>query len=107
MRPSARLLFVLEPMVAKSILPTLGDTPMVWNTRLRNTEVVDRVEAEAVRDDRFTWALGRIWIVAEGCRPMSWSALSSLVAMPFGQPGPRKSESRACCLTTVAAELWR
>ena len=42
---SAFLLFVLEPMVAKSILPTLGGTPMVWNTRLRGTEVVDRVEA--------------------------------------------------------------
>ncbi len=36
---SAFLLFVLEPMVAKSILPTLGGTPMVWNTRLRGTEV--------------------------------------------------------------------
>jgi len=43
--------------VAKSILPTLGGTPMVWTTRLRGTEVVDLVEAEAVRDDRFTWAL--------------------------------------------------
>ena len=32
---SAFLLFVLEPKVAKSILPTLGGTPMVWNTRLR------------------------------------------------------------------------
>ena len=29
---SASLLFVLEPMVAKSILPKLGGTPMVWNT---------------------------------------------------------------------------
>ena len=28
---SAFLLFVLAPMVAKSILPTLGRTPMVWN----------------------------------------------------------------------------
>jgi len=28
---SAFLLFVLEPMVAKSILPTLGGTPMAWN----------------------------------------------------------------------------
>src|SRR5882672_8386431 len=37
---SAFLLVVLEPMVAKSILPTLGGTPMVWNTRLRGTEVV-------------------------------------------------------------------
>jgi len=27
--PGAFLLFVLEPMVAKSILPTLGGTPMV------------------------------------------------------------------------------
>src|SRR4029453_5418951 len=27
---SAFLLFVLEPMVAKSILPTLGGTPMAW-----------------------------------------------------------------------------
>jgi hypothetical protein len=36
---SAFLLFVLEPMVAKSILPTLGGTPMVWNTRLRGTAV--------------------------------------------------------------------
>jgi hypothetical protein len=48
---SAFLLFVLEPMVAKSILPTLGDTPMARNTRLRGTEVVDLVEAEAARDD--------------------------------------------------------
>jgi len=38
------------------------------------------------------------------CRPMSWSALSSLVAMPFGQLSPRKSESRACYLTNVAAD---
>ena len=66
---SAFLLFVLEPMVAKSILPTLGGTPMAWNTRLRGTEVVDLVEAEAARDDRFTWALGRIWIVAKGLPP--------------------------------------
>jgi hypothetical protein len=58
---SAFLLFVLEPMVAKSILPTLGGTPMVW------------------------------------------SALSSLVEMPFGQLSPRKSESRACYVTNVAA----
>ena len=66
---SAFLLFVLEPMVAKSILPTLGGTPMAWNTRLRGTEVVDLVEAEAARDDRFTWALGKIWIVAKGLPP--------------------------------------
>ena len=38
------------------------------------------------------------------CRPMSWSALSSLVAMPFGQLSPRKSESRACYRTNVAAD---
>jgi hypothetical protein len=63
------LLFVLEPMVAKSILPTLGGTPMVWNTRLRGTEVVDLVEAEAARDDWFKWALGKIWIVAKGLPP--------------------------------------
>ena len=56
---SAFLLFVLEPMVAKSILPTLGGTPMVRNTRLRGNEVVDLVEAEAVRDDRCKWALGK------------------------------------------------
>ena len=66
---SAFLLFVLEPMVAKSILPTLGGTPMAWNTRLRGTEVVDLVKAEAARDDRFTWALGKIWIVAKGLPP--------------------------------------
>ena len=66
---SAFLLFVLEPMVAKSILPTLGGTPMAWNTRLRGTEVVDLDEAEAARDDRFTWALGKIWIVAKGLPP--------------------------------------
>ena len=66
---SAFLLFVLEPMVAKSILPTLGGAPMAWNTRLRGTEVVDLVEAEAARDDRFTWALGKIWIVAKGLPP--------------------------------------
>ena len=66
---SAFLLFVLEPMVAKSILPTLGGTPMAWNTRLRGTEVVDLVEAEAARDDRFTWALSKIWIVAKGLPP--------------------------------------
>src|SRR5213594_4106902 len=35
---------------------------------------------------------------------MSWSALSSLVAMPFGQLSPRKSESRACYLTNAAAD---
>ena len=29
---SAFLLFMLEPMVAKSMLPKLGGTPMVWNT---------------------------------------------------------------------------
>ena len=29
---SAFLLFVLEPFVAKSMLPRLGGTPMVWNT---------------------------------------------------------------------------
>ena len=58
---SAFLLFVLERMVAKSILATLGGIPMAWNRRLRGTEVVDLVEAEAARDDRFTWALGKIW----------------------------------------------
>ena len=66
---SAFLLFVLEPMMAKSILPTLGGTPMAWNTRLRGTEVVDLDEAEAARDDRFKWALGKIWIVAKGLPP--------------------------------------
>jgi len=39
---------------------------MVWNTRLRGSEVVELVEAEAVRDDHFKWALGKIWIVAKG-----------------------------------------
>ena len=39
------------------------------NTRLRGTEVVDLVEAEAARDDRFKWALGKIWIVAKGLPP--------------------------------------
>ena len=29
---SAFLLFALEPMVAKTVLPKLGGTPMVWNT---------------------------------------------------------------------------
>jgi hypothetical protein len=66
---SAFLRFVLEPMVARSILPTLGRTPMVWNTRLRGTEVVDRVEAEAARGDRFEWPLGNFWIVAKGLPP--------------------------------------
>ena len=46
---SAFLLLMLEPMVAKSIPPTLGGTPMVWDTRLRGSEVVDLVEAEAAR----------------------------------------------------------
>src|SRR5580704_10450454 len=29
---SASLMFVIEPMVAKAVLPILGGTPMVWNT---------------------------------------------------------------------------
>src|SRR6516225_12437743 len=29
---SAFLLFFLEPMIAKMVLPVLGGTPMVWNT---------------------------------------------------------------------------
>src|ERR1041384_1925819 len=29
---SALLLFLVEPMVAKMILPSLGGTPSVWNT---------------------------------------------------------------------------
>src|SRR5580765_7306271 len=29
---SAFLLFLLEPMIAKMVLPVLGGTPMVWNT---------------------------------------------------------------------------
>ena len=41
----------------------------MWNTRLRGTEVVDLVEAEAARDDRFKWALGEIWIVAKDLPP--------------------------------------
>jgi hypothetical protein len=68
---SAFLLFVLEPMVANSILPTRGGTPMVWNTRLRGTEVVDVLEAEAAREDRFKWALGKRWIVAKGSELVS------------------------------------
>ena len=67
---SAFLLFVLEPMVAKSILPTLGGTPMVWNTRLRGSEVVGLVEAEAARDDRFKWARFRIY---SGSLDDSWN----------------------------------
>ena len=51
------------------ILPTLGGTPMVWNTRLRGTEVMDLVEAEAARDDWFKSAFGKIWIVAKGLPP--------------------------------------
>ncbi|MGH7619389.1 MAG: hypothetical protein ACREPM_19400 [Gemmatimonadaceae bacterium] len=54
---------------AKSILPTLGDSPMVWNTRLRGTEVVDLVEAGAARDYWFKWAVGKIGIVANGLPP--------------------------------------
>ena len=33
--------------------------------RLRGAEVVDLVEAEAAHDQRFKWALGKIWIVAK------------------------------------------
>jgi hypothetical protein len=39
------------------------------SARIRGTEVVDLVEAEAARHDRFTWALGKIWIVAKGLPP--------------------------------------
>ena len=42
---------------------------MVWNTRLRGTEVVDLVEAGVARDDRFKWALGKVWVVAKGLPP--------------------------------------
>jgi hypothetical protein len=31
---SALLLFWIQPLVAKRLLPTLGGTPMVWNTCL-------------------------------------------------------------------------
>ena len=58
-----------QTTIAASTLPTLGGTLMVWNTRLCGTEVVDLVEAEAARDDRFTWALGKTWIVAKGLPP--------------------------------------
>jgi len=73
---SAFLLFVLEPMVAKSILPTLGGTPMVWNTRLRGSEVVDLVEAEAARNAGSSGLSARLGSLRWVCRPMSWSALS-------------------------------
>jgi hypothetical protein len=92
---SAFLLFVLEPMVAKSILPTLGRTPMVWNTRLRGTEVVDLVEAEAARDDQFKWALGKIWIVAKGLPPDVVERIVIASGNAIRQPSPRKSDSRA------------
>jgi hypothetical protein len=98
---SAFLLFVLEPMVAKSILPTLGGTPMAWNTRLRGTEVVDLAEAEAARDDRFTWAHGKIWNVAKGLQPDVVERIVIASGMPFGQLSPHESESRACYLTNV------
>jgi len=29
---SAALIFLVEPMIAKLVLPTLGGSPMVWNT---------------------------------------------------------------------------
>jgi hypothetical protein len=35
------------------------------NTRLRGTEVVDPLEVEAIRDDRFKRDLGKVWIVAK------------------------------------------
>jgi hypothetical protein len=66
---SAFLLFVLEPMVAKSIPPTLGGPPMVWNACLCGPEVLDLVEAEAARDDRFKWALGKDLDRCDGLPP--------------------------------------
>jgi hypothetical protein len=104
---SAFLLLLLEPMLAKSILPTLGGTPMVWDTRLRGSEAwtLLRPRRRAMTGSRGLSA--RFGSLRRICRPMSWSALSSRVAMPFGQLSPRKSESRACYRTNVAAELWR
>src|SRR5471032_1347659 len=31
---SAALVFIVEPMIAKLVLPTLGGSPAVWNTSL-------------------------------------------------------------------------
>jgi hypothetical protein len=68
---SAFLLFVLEPMVAKSILPTLGGTPMAWNTRLRGTEVVDLAEAEARAMTGSRGLSARFGSLRRVCRPVS------------------------------------
>jgi hypothetical protein len=67
---------------------------MVWNTRLRGTEVVDLVEAEAARDDRFKRALGKSWIDAKGVPPHVVERIVIASAMPFGQLSPRKRLSR-------------
>jgi hypothetical protein len=90
--------------VAKSILPTLGGTPMAWNTRLRGTEVVDLIEAEGARDDRFTWALGKMCIVAKGLPPDVVERIVIASGNAIRQLGPRKFESRACYQTNVAAD---
>ena len=86
---SAFLLFVLEPMVAKSILPTLGGTLMVWNTHLRGTEVVDLLRPRRRAMTGSSGLSARLGSLRRVCRRISCSALSSLVTMPFGQRSPR------------------
>jgi hypothetical protein len=69
---SAFPLFALEPMVAKSILPALGGTPMVGNTRLRGIEL----RIEFVR-----------WLCPEYLVPYSQTTSVRFVAKTTGLSG--------------------
>jgi hypothetical protein len=78
---SAFLLFLVEPMIAKMVLPILGGTPMVWNTCVlffQMTLLAGYAYAHGVTswiDTRYRW--------------LAYAAvlLLPLVALPFGLQG--------------------
>jgi uncharacterized protein DUF6869 len=63
--------------------------PLEDLVRLRGPEVVEAIEVEAARDERFQWALGRIWLTVSELPP---DILARVVAASRAQINPLDEE---------------
>ena len=82
----ATLLFVVQPMVGKMILPLLGGTPAVWST------CMVFFQAALLGGYAYAHATHRAGSAPRGRRSCTWS----LLAVPAGRAAPRR-RTRACC----------
>ncbi len=88
---AAFLLFVIEPISAKSVLPTLGGAPSVWNTSLMffQAAVLAGYAYAHLSADRFGGKAGR-WV---HIALLALAALTFPIVLVPGDPGPAAIEA--------------